>query len=40
MSAPGAAPVTVLIIDDEPLARASIAALLADDPETLVVAPR
>jgi two-component system, LytTR family, response regulator len=37
MSAPGAAPVTVLIIDDEPLARASIAALLADDPETLVV---
>lgn len=37
MSAGANAPVTVLIIDDEPLARASIAALLADDADVVVV---
>ena len=37
MNAAAETPVSVLIIDDEPLARASIAALLGDDADVLVV---
>jgi two-component system, LytTR family, response regulator len=37
MSAPGAAPLKVLIVDDEPLAHESLGVLLASDPEVQIV---